>query len=414
MKKKLEILNQQSKVIVKNPVTKQEFELFKENFASLVEDENDPLSCISIASSSLSIDLWKGCRWQCAYCHVQGSKRNLDKDGYMPIKAEPYKKFTEAQIVEALIRTPIFIKDETIISIGTTSTEPLAVGQVLNSTFTIIDELIKRNFKNPVWIVTKAGIPNQALPRIAQITPKIKSLIFSPTYGALNKEIEPIQNNRFLNLKNASILGAKIILYLRPLVKQWGTTAEKIKTAIKQASKDLNSKTVSAIVIGGLRWTEGIEYGLQNRNLIWPSDLEKKDNHKDLPDDLYEEVKSICQELIPHIPIVKHSSCALAHILKCSDRLITYAINENDCHISKCSKEQRETCMASKLKLEDLNKTLAKVREDLQSLNISIDIKQVTPDGKVISKPAFESLPFSARTTILKTLANIIETRYYE
>jgi DNA repair photolyase len=412
MKRSLEILSPQSKIAVKNPISKQEFELLKESFASLSEDENNPLSCISVANSSLSLDLWKGCRWQCAYCHVQGATRNLNKDGYMPAKAELHKRFTEAEVVEALINTSIFKKDETLISIGTASTEPFAVGEVLDSTFSLINELIKHDLTNPVWIVTKAGIPNQAIPHIAQVTPRIKSLIISPAYGALSKEIEPIQNNRFVNIQKASSLGAKIILYLRPLVKAWGTTTEKVKTALESASKDINNKTVSAIVIGGLRWTEGIEYGLHNRSLVWPSDLEKKDNAKDLPDDLYEEIKVLCEDLMPNVPIVKHSSCALAHVLRQSDGLLTYANNEHDCKNSECNQRQREACMTSKLQLENTQMVLLEIKERLRSLNINIDVKSLTLKGGIISQPTFETLPFSARTTILKILGNILTNRY--
>ena len=411
MKRSLDIFSPQQKSTIINPNSKQSFVLLNESFATLSDDPKDPLSCISVSNSSLSIDLWKGCRWQCAYCHVQGSIRNLNEEGFMPNKATLHRDFTEREVVDALLATPLFVKNETIISIGTASTEPFAVGEVLNSTFNIVDELIRRSINNPVWIVTKAGVPNQALPRISQVTPHIKSLIISPTFGALNKEIEPVQNNRFFNIEQAYSLGAKIVLYLRPLVKSWGTTVQKVRIAMESATNDISNKTVSAVVIGGLRWTEGIEYGLQNRDINWPEELQKVDNYKDLPDDLFEEVSSLCNDLLPSVPVVKHSSCALAHVLKHSDALATFAYGKDDCKESTCSQKQRESCMKAAEKLLDEN-LVEIISKQVKKLTLPIIINSINESGKLNTSPEFIHLPYAIQTTLRKIVGKVLLKKY--
>jgi hypothetical protein len=68
--------------------------------------------------------------------------------------------------------------------------------------------------------------------------------------------------------------------------------------------------------------------------------------------------------------------------------------------------------MTSKLQLENTQMVLLEIKERLRSLNINIDVKSLTLKGGIISQPTFETLPFSARTTILKILGNILTNRY--
>ena len=53
------------------------FHLLPHTFAALSADPNDPLFCVSVANNSFSIDPWKGCPFNCAYCHVQGCYEDL-------------------------------------------------------------------------------------------------------------------------------------------------------------------------------------------------------------------------------------------------------------------------------------------------------------------------------------------------
>lgn len=188
---------------VVNPVSKESFSLLQQTYGALSDDEANPLSLISLASSSLSIDLWTGCAWQCVYCHTQGCARNL-VNGRMPIKADRIRGFSFSSVVNALKSSPYFIPGETIISIGTSSTEPLGGIGIMNDVFSLLSEIQdKHHLNNPIWIVTKAGVPAYFLSKIPEIVKKTKSLILALTANGLNRIIEPCQNDRFLNAGEA-------------------------------------------------------------------------------------------------------------------------------------------------------------------------------------------------------------------
>lgn len=72
-------------------------------FGALEMNHNNPLCCVSEANNSFSVDYWKGCSFQCAYCHVQGIYEDLDDDCRMLKNPLPRSKFTIENIVDALI-----------------------------------------------------------------------------------------------------------------------------------------------------------------------------------------------------------------------------------------------------------------------------------------------------------------------
>ncbi|KKU50203.1 MAG: hypothetical protein A3F53_00475 [Candidatus Zambryskibacteria bacterium RIFCSPHIGHO2_12_FULL_48_10] len=130
-------------------ISGKDFVVREYTYGVLVPDYNHPLSCVSVANSSLSIDLWVGCKWQCAYCQVQGSKQDLANQGTMPLNPQRRNQATIEEIVDALVDHPFFLPNETVISIGTASTEPLAPGAVTDSTFALMDYFVKKGLKNP-------------------------------------------------------------------------------------------------------------------------------------------------------------------------------------------------------------------------------------------------------------------------
>src|SRR3989344_4611088 len=130
-------------VQIKGMTTGREFSLREYTYGALVPDGSHPLSSVSVSNSSLSIDLWIGCAWQCRYCHVQGTHQDLAEQGTMPRRPRRRNPFNVDQILNELVKHPFFIADETIISIGTASTEPFASGPVTESTFEIMDGFLK-------------------------------------------------------------------------------------------------------------------------------------------------------------------------------------------------------------------------------------------------------------------------------
>ena len=393
-----------------NPVNGDSFQMIKETFASLSNSPDDPLSCVSLANSSLSIDLWKGCGWQCSYCHVQGSERNLDEAGFMPKKPEMYARHSITDILDALEKSDLFKRDESVLSIGTASTEPFAPGAVLESTFDIVDHMISRGWKNPVWIVTKAGVSERALERLSKVVGDVSSFVISPSYGGLDRSIEPVQNNRLLNMGRAAEMGAKIVLYLRPMVAEWGTTKDKIEQYLKTAAQEMGNVGPSSIVMGGIRWTEGIEYGLANRGQVWPDSLNKNDNEKDLPDSLMTFARQMAQKYFPTTPVVLHSSCSFAHIFQHSDTVGTYFEKQQDCDSSLCASGQRDACKKS---LADLvqSDVLESVNSALEAADIPMTVRGFE-NGKIISSPELGGQSYTFKIRALGVIAEVVKRSY--
>ena len=273
----------------------------------------------------------------------------------MPTKVHRIERFSFSTIIDALVASPYFVPGETIISIGTSSTEPLGGIGVIDDVMKLLDEIQnKHQLRNPIWLVTKAGVPDYFLSKISQIVKKTKALILTPTANGLNKTIEPCQNNRFLNIKFAQELGAQTILYLRPLVPEWGSTLNKIDKICHHAKESFNNCGPSAIVIGGLRWSEGIEYGLQLRGIEWPSSLQKIENKKDFDSVFLSEIKKICHKYYSNIPVFTHSSCALSFVLNQSDVGLHF-LDKSVCLDSVCPEKQRQKCINSQKRLKGLN-----------------------------------------------------------
>lgn len=382
---------------VQHPVTNHHFQLLRSTYGALSESPSDPLSAVSVANSSLSIDLWKGCPWQCAYCHVQGSRRNLDDGHVMPKKVTKHSLFSEEEVLDELVTHPFFTPHQTILSIGTSSTEPLASGEVEGSTFEILRILRERKLKNPVWIVTKNHVARKRLHEIKLFCDTGAVLVFSPTINGLNSTIEPLQGDRFKNWRKVSEAGAKVALYLRPLVREWGSNEYKISEILEFFKKEMGSVMPSAIVPGGLRWTDGIDYGLQVRGLQWPQNLPRVENGKDLDDALWHHIVQESQRLFPGVPIVHHSSCALSTILMRSDLSLVFNHATSECQESHCSPQQRGACNQANTHLREQQLGIEQnVLEELGLLGIS-DVK---------------TLPYAMRRTIQKIVADRVRVTY--
>ena len=203
------------------------YKLCKYMFGVLEMNHNSPLSCVSEANNSFSIDYWKGCSFQCAYCHVQGIYEDLDNNFRMYKNPIPRSKFTIENIVDALISHKFFKKNDSLISIATSSTEPFANIQTTNNTLQIMEYFVKLGYTNPFWIVTKAGIPHGISKRLKKICDNGNKIMISICYANNPREIEPVQNNRFKNIEELKETGVVVSWYMRPLVKEWGANEKK-------------------------------------------------------------------------------------------------------------------------------------------------------------------------------------------
>lgn len=326
-----------------------QFEFTDWTHGALSGDTNNPLSDVSIANSSFSVDMLKGCALQCAYCHVQWALRNLDDSWAMPRKANTLSRHTPADVLRALMLHPAYSSDA-VISIGTSSTEPF-VKDAIGNTLDIMRACLDLGMKNPLWIVTKAGVPDEAIEYVRAHASQ-QNIIISPTWGWVDKTIEPAQNDRFRWVRAVSEAGAKILLYLRPIVPEWGSDFGKITTILEQAKSKIGDG-VNAIAPGGLRWTQWVEYGLAKRGIDWPASIPKVDNEKELSEDYWDHIFQECARLFPGVPVVRNSSCWLSHILGRPDIGAKHYLKPHTCASSSCSAVQRDLCQRQREILGD-------------------------------------------------------------
>lgn len=97
----------------------------------------------------------------------------------MPKKASTISQHTPQGVLRALRMHPVYTPDA-VISIGTASTEPF-VADAIGNTLDIMQSCLDLGMKNPIWIVTKAGIPGKALAYIRKNSTQQK-IIISPTW----------------------------------------------------------------------------------------------------------------------------------------------------------------------------------------------------------------------------------------
>lgn len=323
------------------------YELLPHTFAALSMEENNPLYCVSVANNSFSIDPWKGCPLNCAYCHVQGCFSDLKNwtNCYYPIRRS---RFTEAEIVEALVHHKWFIPHKSIISIGTSSTEPFLDDAMVRSTLSVMQAFVDRGYHNPFWIVTKAGFPDeQYAPDFTEIINAGNPILVSICWSNNPSYIEPVKNNRFRNIQLAHSLGVRLNWYLRPLCDEWNTSSENLEFIFSKA-KEFNCY-LDNITPGGLRWTEGVEFGIWAVHDQEMPKLKKSDNVKTLSDAVMQALSGLCDCEFPEKPLYYKSSCAISHMLHIPNFNFVDQFNADYCTASHCPESQRKLCRERKL-----------------------------------------------------------------
>ena len=370
-------------------------------FGVLEMDHNNPLSCVSEANNSFSIDYWKGCSFQCAYCHVQGIYEDLDENYKMLKEPRPRSEFTIENIVDALIMHKFFKRDESLISIATSSTEPFANLKTIDNTLKIMEYFVELGYRNPFWIVTKAGIPHGISKRLKAICDNGNKIMISICYANNPKEIEPVQNDRFRNIKELKDTGVIISWYMRPLVKEWSANQKNIESMIKEISKKYYDY-IDMIIPGGLRWTEGIEFGMKNIRGLKMPELIKKYNKKTLSSEIEDKIIELCKQYFPNKPVYFHSSCGISHMLNRPNIALLNLLDGHSCDKSICYNNRKNNCMKSEFN----KKELENIEEELRKMNINIKFKKVDSENKIVSTPALEEFSYTIQQQIKKTIAS--------
>lgn len=379
------------------------YSLNKHTYGIISMDKENPLYCASISDNGISIDLWTGCTWGCRYCHAQGIYDDIKDMGKQRVTPIRRNNASIKDIVKELVNSNVFKKDKTIISIGTASTEPLGNAIVTRSTIDIINEFIDLGCKNPFWIITKAGIPDEFIASLDKVKNNDNKIIISVCWAGNPAEIEPVQNNRFKNIeKIADIENIHILWYLRPIVSEWGGNEENIKHLFEYVSRNYG-RYIDCIVPGGLRWTEGIEYALVELHKQKLPYLIKDDNKKTLDSKIVEVIKKYSLKYFPNVPLFFNSSCALSYILNRNNIVMKNIYSKENCNKSICPNKQRKNC-----KITVNNEQLELIEKSLIEKGIKIKIKKVNNEN-IFTEPSLMEFNYSIKQIILREVADFLE-----
>lgn len=395
-----EAANTEPFVQIKGKTTGREFSMREFTYGVLVPDQAHPLSAISVSNSSLSIDLWMGCAWQCRYCHVQGTFQDLADEGKMPKNPRRRNLFSMDQILDKLMKHPFFVADETIVSIGTASTEPFASGSITDSTFEVMDAFVRRGLRNPFWIVTKGGIPKGRKLDFARIVKATRGLMLSLCWADNPDTIEPTHNNRFRNAEEAKEAGATIAWYMRPIVPEWSGDPDRIEMMMLWVKRHYG-QVIDMIVPGGLRWTEGIENGLVEIHGLSLPDIPRDDNVKSLPQELIDTILVLSKEYFPNIPVYFKSSCALTRMLNIPSIISVQAFARRECEMSRCPIAQRQICARGPA----YSMTIERAQRVLDKLGIPAIALEWNLEHGLITQPELSKFTYAIRQTVFKNLA---------
>ncbi len=298
-------------------------------FGALSQRSGDPLSRVSIANSSFSLDPYRGCPLKCAYCTVGGAARDIDfirnDEGEITgvrLPSTPQRLFSAGELVDSLLSHPGFIRDRSVVSVATASSEPF-LPQTESTTWEILRELYDRGCTNPIWLVAKSGIPDRFAHRWAERVSLLRSsgigAVVSVSYSAAPSWVEPFRGDRFRNMQAMRDAGVCISHHFRPVIRGINDSVESIKQAL---SSSLG--VADAICIGGLRRDPGVEvawrlvYGLDERLLP-----QQSGRVKELRPDFKTDVLEFLDMHSSNAQVFETSSETIAHLLGLPDYNLT-------------------------------------------------------------------------------------------
>jgi len=372
-------------------------DLLKEQFGALSQDDKNPLSRVTVANSTFSFDPIPGCPLACSYCIVGGDLRNLGVNKNSPIIKQEIKNFrtlyprkpevvfTGRTLARALFKHPAFIKNKSVISIATGSTEafiPVSEKETWGVMKTFADE----GLKNPFWIVTKRGIPDELLDiwlkRFEYLLKKGVQIVISITYSNAPYWVEPYRRNRFHNFDAIKKTGVHISQHLRPIIRGINDNKESIQEAVKDSLG-----LVESICVGGLRKDPGVLLAWQYSKGLDPNllpDVKKDVRKKDLPGGTLELVREIVKEKGYNTPVFYRSSHVISRALGIPDyNLYRYRDDDNKKVFLKIPvKIQRDIEKKSNKSLLTLLKEVA-VSIKLDYLTLKIDKEEIFIENKV-------------------------------
>ena len=164
---------------------------------------------------------------------------------------------------------------------------------------------------------------------------------------------------------------------------------------------------IDMIVPGGLRWTEGIEFGLKDMRKLEMPDLVKENNKKTLSNEIETCIIELCNKYFPNKPVYFNSSCAISHMLNRTNIAMLNIFDKSICYKSICKNKCFEKCKNICFDKDDLEY----YQEELKKQGFNIKLLSIDFNNKIKSIPDFNSFSYAEKQQIRKTIALLYSER---
>lgn len=282
---------------------------------------------IDLHATWLVINPIQGCPNRCQYCFLNG----VNLTGKKPVE------LTSPEKAVKMLKTSRLYDEKIPLCIESQS-DAFSTPSNIEYTKELVRELDKQEIKNPKIFITKCKIPLTFIKEIKKMQEKGHKFIFFLSYSGLDKDVEVGINkenikNNFINLANN---GIDIVHYWRPFIPQ-NSTEDKIIEVYNFVKK--YAKCSIAI---GLKVQKNIIKNMKFWNLL--EENPNVVNAESIWDKrAYDYIYSENSKLTEKYPIYQSTSCALAYVLKESERNSLY--HKQAClECNKCPSKQRKIC----------------------------------------------------------------------
>lgn len=267
----------------------------------------------------------RGCPLGCAYCVEQ-------KDSWF--NEQVTQTYTPSETLTELRNSLVVLKDKSPLAFYNFS-DPF-LPQNKRNLFAVLEELNREGWKNKIGLISKVHPGKEYLQRLGGLH-NLKVGIFV-SYANLMPGLEAVSYEQRVQLmKDVKEEGIPIIVYVRPLVREW-ITPKRLEQLAEQIKGNVN-----AVSLSGIRLTPEIVDTLKLRGIFVPE--VKTYTNKQRDDELSGEATQIIGG-VSKVPVFWHTSCAMSYLFQepdynCHD--IREKRNKNFCEFP-CVDKQREIC----------------------------------------------------------------------
>jgi DNA repair photolyase len=278
----------------------------------------------------ISIDPIKGCPYGCVYCVLQHADRQ---------KTRPEEFITVEACVQALLDYRFYKPEQSYLAVGneTDMFHPVNQAYLLE----LLRTFSASGLRNPIALITKSPLNRPILDQLAAI-PDLK-LILVLSYSGLGLQYEPnFRESDFRrNFELAHAYGFPILHYWRPILPE-NSQPGKVREMLAFVSN-----FADATVFVGLKLHPALNRILnKDQRIAIPNRL--METHGEwLEKDTIEQIYRLAAEVCPSYPLYRHTSCAMASILKHHNKTATI-YRADICPPSQCPSAQRTICQAGR------------------------------------------------------------------